>query len=233
MDGNGRWAKRRGLPRIEGHRRGVESIRHLLKAVERHRTEYVTLYAFSVENWERPKDEVDALMNLLTVSIRNYRADLIKRRIRLQTIGDLSALPERVREAVNEVSAATAHFDERHLIMALNYGARQELVRACRSLVREAREEVISDRDIDWPQIASRLDTARWPDPDLVIRTSGEQRISNFLLLQSAYAEFFFTATTWPEFRERDFDEAIDAYRSRERRFGRTGEQLKTAPTAP
>ncbi len=234
MDGNGRWAKRRGLPRIEGHRRGVESVRRVLEAARVLGVRYLTLYAFSVENWRRPEDEVGGLMNLLETFLRREKAELMKNKVRLRAIGRIDALPARARAALEEVMAATAGFDEHTLVLALNYGARTETLDAVKAFAAAvaAGEARIEDADT-WEGFARHLYTADLPDPDLVIRTSGESRLSNFLLLQAAYAEFVFTPVAWPDFGRAEFESAVADYQRRERRYGLTGEQVsKPGPVA-
>jgi undecaprenyl diphosphate synthase len=234
MDGNGRWAKRRGLPRLEGHRRGAESVRKVLDAARVLGIRYLTLYAFSVENWRRPEDEVGGLMTLLETFLRNEKATLMKNGIRLRAIGRTEALPARAREALAEVVAATAHFTERHLVLALNYGARTEVLDAARAFAAAvAAGEASLDDAATWEGFARHLYTRDLPDPDLVIRTSGELRLSNFLLVQSAYAEFVFTPALWPEFGAAELEAAVNEYRRRERRYGLTGEQIAPPRVAP
>ncbi len=235
MDGNGRWAKRRGLPRIEGHRRGVESVRRVVDAARALGVRYLTLYAFSVENWRRPEDEVGGLMDLLETFLRREKAELMKNRVRLRTIGRTDALPARARAALEEVMAATADFTEHTLVLALNYGARTETLDAARAFAAAVASGAARLEDADtWEGFARHLYTADLPDPDLVIRTSGESRLSNFLLLQAAYAEFVFTPVAWPDFGRPEFEAAVDDYRRRERRYGLTGEQVgRPGPTSP
>lgn len=227
MDGNGRWARRRGLPRLEGHRRGADAVRAAINGAKAQGIRYLTLYAFSSENWKRPDDEVGGLMNLLEYFLKRETKDLVKNRIRLRTIGRTDALPPAVREQLSAAIAATAQFTEHTLVLALNYGSRSEVTDAVRRLAADAVAGRLAPESIAWENIAAQLDTADIPDPDLVIRTSGETRISNFLLLQAAYAEFIFTPVLWPDFREADLAAAITEYHRRERRFGCTGEQVK------
>jgi undecaprenyl diphosphate synthase len=231
MDGNGRWAKERGLPRLEGHRRGGEAIRRAMETCREFGIRYLTVFAFSVENWKRPKDEIDGLMKLLVRTINRELPDLIQRKVRLRTIGSIDELPPRTVASLRKAIEATAEFDEWNLIMALNYGSRSEVVRATRQYT----EAVIrGDEDptlCDWTHFSRYLDTAGIPDPDLLIRTSGETRLSNFLLLQCAYAEMFFSPVYWPDFSRENFVEAIESFRSRERRYGLTGEQIQGQPS--
>jgi undecaprenyl diphosphate synthase len=226
MDGNGRWAKQRGLPRIEGHRRGVEVVRSVLEASRDLGVQALTLYAFSVENWKRPEEEVGALMGLLDHFLQREKASLIRNRIRLKTIGQTEALPEVVRRTLAETIAATAEFDAHTLVLALNYGSRTEVVEAARRYARALAEGKVAANDRSWASFSRFLDTGGLPDPDLVIRTSGETRLSNFLLLQSAYAEFVFSPVLWPDFSRADLESAVAEFARRERRFGRTSEQV-------
>ncbi|MBC7365528.1 MAG: isoprenyl transferase [Undibacterium sp.] len=229
MDGNGRWAKSRGLPRIEGHRRGVETVRTTTFAARDLGVKVLTLYAFSVENWKRPQDEVGGLMTLLEFYLKKELKTFVEDRVRFRTIGRTSELPASVQKLLRETVEATKHFTEYTLVLALNYGARTEVVDAARAYataVAAGRENLNDD---SWATFNRYLSTADLPDPDLVIRTSGETRISNFLLMQAAYAEFFFTPTLWPDFTKADLAAAIADYNRRERRFGPTSEQLKPA----
>lgn len=231
MDGNGRWAKQRGLPRIEGHRRGVETVRRTIETARELGIRYLTLYAFSVENWRRPEDEVGALMSLLEYFLKRETATLIKNRVQLRTIGRTDQLPPVVRRELERTIAATADFTEHTLILALNYGSRTEVLDAARAYAADLAAGKISPDDASWECFARHLYTRDLPDPDLVIRTSGESRVSNFLLLQAAYAEFLFLPMYWPDFAAADFKAAITEYNRRERRFGRTGDQVNPTPT--
>jgi undecaprenyl diphosphate synthase len=231
MDGNGRWAKQRGLPRVEGHRRGVETVRAITTAARELGVRYLTLYAFSVENWKRPAAEVGALMSLLEFFLKRETAGLVKNRVRLRTIGRTQDMPEVVRKQLDHAIAATAQFTEQTLILALNYGARTEVLDAARAYAADLAAGKTQPAGDDWSAFSRYLYTADIPDPDLVIRTSGETRISNFLLMQAAYAEFVFTPTLWPDFTKADLEAAIADYNRRERRFGLTSEQVST-PTA-
>lgn len=226
MDGNGRWARQRGLPRIEGHRRGVETVRSTIEAAREFGIRYLTLYAFSVENWRRPEEEVGALMGLLEYFLKRETATLVKNRVRLRTIGRTDQLPAVVRRELDRAIAATAEFTEHTLVLALNYGSRTEVVDAARDYARAIAEGRIAADDSSWETFARHLYTADLPDPDLVIRTSGETRVSNFLLLQAAYAEFVFLPLFWPDFTRAEFAAALTEFNRRERRFGRTGEQV-------
>ena len=227
MDGNGRWANERGLPRIEGHRRGADAVKRALKAAQENGVKIITLYAFSVENWNRPKDEVDALMQLLDRFLKDQLTELVKRKIRLRVVGRYKELPEHIRERLSHVEAATAEFTDYTLALALNYGARTEVVDAARAIAQAAQAGKINPDELDYEQFAQHLYTKDLPDPDLVIRTSGEARLSNFLLLQAAYAEIYFTPVLWPDFDEKQFKLALTDYAARERRYGQTAEQLQ------
>lgn len=231
MDGNGRWARQRGLPRLEGHRRGAESVRAALDAARALGVRVLTLYAFSVENWRRPEDEVGGLMNLLETFLRREKATLIKNRVRLRAIGRIDALPPKTRAELADAMDATAHFTEHTLVLALNYGARTEVLDAARAYAAAVAAGTASlDDASSWEGFSRHLYTADLPDPDLVIRTSGEYRLSNFLLVQAAYAEFVFTPVLWPDFGRAEFEASVNEYRRRERRYGQTGEQI--APVA-
>jgi undecaprenyl diphosphate synthase len=225
MDGNGRWAKSHGKERIFGHFNGVEAVRASLKAATRAGVRYLTLYAFSTENWNRPKEEVDALMNLLVQTIITETEELDRNEVRLHAIGDLSTLPEACRNELREGIARTEGNSRINLILALNYSSRWEITHAVREIVREG----IPAEKIDAATLAQHMTTRDFPDPELLIRTSGEKRISNFLLWQIAYAELYFTDTLWPDFSEQDFFRALVDFQSRERRFGKTSEQLRPA----
>jgi undecaprenyl diphosphate synthase len=222
MDGNGRWAKSQGKERIFGHSHGVESVRASLKAATRSGVEYLTLYAFSTENWNRPKEEVDALMNLLVQTIVGELPELDENEVRLHAIGDLEKLPFDCHNELNRAIAHTSKHSRVNLILALNYSARWEITHAVKSIIAGG----FGEDEITDDLFASKLSTAAFPDPELLIRTSGEERISNFLLWQIAYAELYFTPTLWPDFREEDFFAAIVDFQSRERRFGKTSEQI-------
>ena len=227
MDGNGRWAKQRGLPRIEGHRRGVDTVRRIVEAASLTGVRYLTLYAFSVENWKRPAAEVNALMLLLQRFLRSEVDELVEKRVRLHTIGRTDELPAAVRKELDRALQATAQFTEHHLVLALNYGSRTEIADAAAAYAREVAAGREDPAQCSYEKLARHLYTAAIPDPDLVIRTSGESRISNFLLLQGAYAELIFTPVLWPDFSPDDFRSALTEFAGRERRFGATGEQLK------
>ena len=226
MDGNGRWAKQRGLPRLEGHRRGVETVRTTTFAARDLGVKMLTLYAFSVENWKRPQDEVGGLMSLLEYYLKKELETFIRDRVRLRTIGRTDELPAAVQKVLHTTIEATRHFDDYTLVLALNYGSRTEVVDAARAYAAAVAAGQEKLNDGSWATFRRYLSTADLPDPDLVIRTSGETRVSNFLLLQAAYAEFAFTPVLWPDFTKADLAAAIADYHRRERRFGLTSEQL-------
>ena len=226
MDGNGRWAKLRGKSRIEGHRRGKTSVRVIVEMSRKLGVQYLSLYAFSTENWFRPHDEVDALMGLLEQYLAGERAKMMRYGIRLIAVGDRSRLPPKVKAALEETIALTAGNQRMTVVLALSYSGRDEIVRMAKRLARKARNRSLEPDDIDEQMVAAHLDSAAVPDPDLLIRTSGEMRISNFYLWQIAYSELFVTPTLWPDFRETQYLEALLAYQRRRRRFGRTDEQL-------
>ena len=235
MDGNGRWAKQRGLPRLEGHRRGVETVRAIIDAARELGIRYLTLYALSTENLQRPPDEVSALMGLLEHFLRRETKVLIKNRVRLRTIGHIEALPAGPCRELQHAIEATRHFTDWNLVLALNYGSRTELADAAcayAAAVAAGREQ---PGDASWSTFSRYLYTADIPDPDLLIRTSGETRLSNFLLMQCAYAEMIFSPLLWPDFSKAELAAAVEEYQRRERRFGLTAEQLKTgaAPRPP
>jgi undecaprenyl diphosphate synthase len=220
MDGNGRWAKQRGLPRVEGHRNGVESVRAMVRACGELGVKYLTLYAFSVENWNRPKDEVDTLMKYLARFLKNEVGELTRNNVRLEVIGQIYRLPEFVQEQLRKTQAALAKNNGLTLILALSYGGRTEIVEAVRSLAAKVKAGKLEPEEITEQIIAQHLYTRNFPDPDLVIRTSGEMRVSNFLLWQISYAEFVVTPTLWPDFRKAQLCEALEEYTQRHRRFG-------------
>ena len=223
MDGNGRWAVARGLPRTAGHRAGADAAERIVRfAGDRIGLRHLTLFAFSSENWTRPRTEVDFLMDLLQQFIEDQGAEFVEAGIRLHVAGDVDALPQPLRETVRRVVRETAAGDAMHVTVALNYGGRQDLVRACARIAEDVVAGRVAPSAIDEEAVAARLHTAGIPDPDLVIRTSGEMRLSNFLLWQSAYAELYFTETLWPDFAPADLVRAIDAYQRRDRRYGGT-----------
>ena len=221
MDGNGRWAKARGVPRLLGHRAGRESVREVVRGCAALGVEVLTLYTVSTENWDRPAREVAALMTMLRASLRHERAELKANNVRLQVIGRITDLPAPVRRAIEETQQYLAGSTGMLLNLALSYGGRVELVDAIRRMLGEGAERRLQPRDVDEELVSSFLYTAGLPDPDLLIRTSGEMRISNFMLWQLAYTEFWVTDTLWPDFRRRHLLQAIAGYQRRERRFGR------------
>ena len=220
MDGNGRWAKQRHLPRVEGHRVGVESVRAVLKTCGELGIKYLTLYAFSVENWNRPKDEVDTLMKYLARYLKSEVAEMAKNNVRLEIIGQVYRLPEFVQEQLAKTQAALAKNTGLTLVLALSYGGRTEIVEATRAIAEKVKKGEIEAAEINEQVIAQHLYTRHVPDPDLLIRTSGEMRVSNFLLWQISYAEFVVTPTLWPDFRRPQLIEALEEYARRHRRFG-------------
>lgn len=228
MDGNGRWAKAHGQPRVFGHRNGVKSVREVTEAAAELGVQYLTLYAFSTENWGRPASEVNALMRLLVQTIRNEIKTLQENQIRLQTIGDYSRLPAKTAQALLEAIEATRQNTRMTLVLALNYSAKWELTEATRRIAQRVSEGSLDHEQITEQTVADHLHTAGMPDPELLIRTSGETRISNFLLWQIAYAELVFTPVMWPDFRRPDLYQAILDFQHRERRFGKTSDQLST-----
>ena len=226
MDGNGRWAKAKGEDRSFGHQEGVVSVRKIMDAVTQLGLKYLTLYTFSTENWNRPEEEVQALMSLLVSAIHRETPDMMKKNVRLTAIGDLSRLREDAYNTLQECIDTTSANTGTTLVLALSYSSRWEITRAARQLAQEVLEQKINPNDITEAMVSDHLTTKNIPDPDLLIRTGGEKRISNFLLWQLSYAEFFFTDVFWPDFREEELYEAILYYQQRERRFGKTSEQL-------
>ena len=226
MDGNGRWAKEKGKDRLFGHYNGVESVRNIVEGCAELGIGYLTLYAFSTENWDRPKDEVTGLMELLVKTIRNEVATLNKNNIRLHVIGNIDLLPRDAHNELNEASNETKKNTGLNLIMALSYSSRWEILHAVKNISKEVSEGKILPGQITDEVFQQHLCTANFPDPELMIRTSGEYRISNFLLYQLAYSELYFTDTLWPDFRKENLYEALLNYQMRERRFGKTSEQV-------
>ena len=226
MDGNGRWAKERGLPRIAGHREGINSVRDITTICGEIGVKYLTLYTFSTENWNRPKKEVKALMALLLSTIKSEIKELHKNNVKFSTIGNISLLPEGTINGIKEGIDLTINNTGLNLILALNYGSRQEILEAVRNIIDAIKKGELDNTSIDENVFSSFLDTKNYPDPDLLIRTSGELRISNFLLWQCAYTEMYLTNTYWPAFREEDLFKAILDFQDRERRFGKTSEQV-------
>jgi undecaprenyl diphosphate synthase len=227
MDGNGRWAEEQGQDRLYGHFHGVESVRNIVEGCAELGIEYLTLYAFSTENWDRPVREVTGLMELLVETIRNEVPTLNKNNIRLHVIGDMSMLPDYAKLALEEALEMTSHNTGLNLVMALSYSSRWELVEAVKKIAHEVRAGTLDPEDISQDTLAKFLATSALPDPELMIRTSGEYRISNFLLYQLAYAELYFTTTRWPDFRKEHLYEAILDFQQRERRFGKTSHQVQ------
>jgi undecaprenyl diphosphate synthase len=220
MDGNGRWAKQRQLPRVEGHRVGAESARAVVKAAGEAGIKYLTLYAFSVENWNRPKEEVDTLMKYLARFLKSESGELLKNNICLEVIGQIYRLPEFVQEQLRKTQALLAKNNGLTLILALSYGGRSEIVEAVREIAAKVKDGTIEPAEITEQSVSQHLFTHKFPDPDLLIRTSGEMRLSNFLLWQTSYAEFVVTPTLWPDFRRSQFYDALEEYARRHRRFG-------------
>jgi len=226
MDGNGRWAKQKGKLRVFGHKNGVKAVQSTIEGAARIGIKYVTLYAFSTENWNRPKLEVNALMELLVDTIKREVKTLNKNKIRLQTIGNIDSLPKKAKAKLIEAIEETSENNNMTLVLALSYSAKWEIVNAVKNIVKENKSGNVSIDDIDEELIDNCLSTKGIPHPELMIRTSGEHRISNFLLWQLAYAELYFTPKLWPDFREEDLYDALLSYQKRERRFGKTSEQI-------
>jgi len=220
MDGNGRWANQRGLPRVEGHRAGITAVREVVETAARAGLEALTLYAFSVENWKRPQGEIDALMELLKEYLAKELPTLLEHSIRFETIGRMEGLPDDVRDQIASARAATADDDGLRFVIALNYGGRTELVDAFQSVLEDVRRDELDPAELDEERLSDYLYTAGLPHPDLLVRTSGELRVSNFLLYQIAYAEIWVTDKLWPDFRRADFLQAILDFQRRERRYG-------------
>ena len=226
MDGNGRWAQQQGQVRVFGHQSGVNAVRETAEAAAELGVKYVTLYAFSTENWNRPKEEVDALMQLLVHTINAETKTLNENNIRLETIGDTDSLPPACKLELEEAIANTSKNTRMTLILALSYSSRWEIVEATKKIAKEVADGKLKAEDIDAALFGTHLNTHKYPDPELLIRTSGEHRISNFLLWQVAYSEFYFTETLWPDFDREEFYKALLDYQGRERRFGKTSAQL-------
>ena len=226
MDGNGRWAQQQGHERLYGHNYGVESVREVLKAAKELKVNYLTLYAFSTENWNRPKEEVEGLMDLLIRTIAGEVDELNSKGIRLLTIGDTEGLPEGCRNELKKAIEITSHNTETSLILALNYSARWEIINATKNIAKRIKNGDIDFDSIDDKMFDEELTTSGIPDPELLIRTSGEHRVSNFLLWQIAYSEFYFTDVLWPDFKKEDLYKAVLDYQSRERRFGLVSAQI-------
>ncbi|NCO82920.1 MAG: di-trans,poly-cis-decaprenylcistransferase [Nitrospirae bacterium CG_4_10_14_3_um_filter_44_29] len=224
MDGNGRWAEVRGFPRIEGHRRGAERAKEIVTAANEIGVRVLTLYTFSLENWQRPKDEVTTLMKILEIYLRNEFNEFMEKKIVFKAIGEIWMLPENVQELIAETEQRTAANTGMTLVAALSYGGRNEIIRAVKRII----SENVNPDDITEDFFESFLDTAGIPSPDLIIRTSGERRVSNFLLWQGAYSEFYFTETLWPDFTKDEFMAALNDYQTRERRFGAVPARVKS-----
>lgn len=229
MDGNGRWAQARGLDRTEGHKAGVDAVRRIVESASQLGVKYLTLYAFSTENWNRPTQEVDALMELMVYAIARETADLVKNGVRLQVIGDLGRMPAKTREALNQCLDATKDGQTITLILALSYSSKWELTEVAKQIAQQVADGKLAVADITDQTIDSCLQTQSYPDPDLLIRTGGEQRLSNFLLWQTAYSEFYFSDVFWPDFDDQQLREAVLDYQHRIRRFGKTTEQVKSS----
>lgn len=227
MDGNGRWAKQRNLDRTQGHIEGVNTVRQITEIASEIGIGYLTLYTFSTENWNRPQEEVDALMNLIVVAIERETPSLIQNNVKLSMIGDLKRMPDFAKERLTKCINDTAHCTGLTLILALSYSSKWEMIEAIKKIATNAKDGLINIDDIDDSMISSALTTHNIPDPDLLIRTAGDYRISNFLLWQIAYSELFFTPCFWPDFTKDNFCEAIIDYQLRERRFGKISEQIK------
>ncbi|NOZ48128.1 MAG: isoprenyl transferase [Chlorobi bacterium] len=227
MDGNGRWAKQKGGTRIFGHKNGVKAVKDTVEAVAELQIPFLTLYAFSTENWRRPKTEVNALMSLLVSSLSDETETLIKNNIRLLAIGNIKSLPVKVQDELNEVIEITKNNNGLTLILALSYSARWEIIEAVKNISKDVKNGVMNIEEIDSEKFSSYLTTSDIPNPELLIRTSGEYRISNFLLWQIAYTELYFTNKLWPDIRREDIYNALIDYQKRERRFGKISEQLK------
>lgn len=226
MDGNGRWAKMHNLERSQGHVEGVTTVRRITEIASEIGIKYLTLYTFSTENWNRPQDEVDALMNLIVVAIERETPDLIKNNVSLTMIGDIDRMPEFARTRLNKCIADTSHCTGLVLCLALSYSSKWEIIEACKSIASKVKDGDLNIEDITEETISNNLATRNIPDPDLLIRTAGDVRISNFLLWQIAYSELYFTPIFWPDFTSDDFCQAILEFQSRERRFGKISEQI-------
>ena len=220
MDGNGRWAQERGLSRIEGHKEGAQSVRAVLRAAAKTGVEFITVYAFSTENWKRPPQEVEGLMKLLVSSLEAYEQELHDNKIRLRVMGQFDRLPLLVRKRLQKTLDATAHYTDHTFIIALSYGSRMEIAGAAKQIAVKVQAGELAAKDIDEQTVADHLYLPDVPDPELLIRTSGELRLSNFLLWQLSYAEFHITDTYWPDFREEQFFQALEAFNGRNRRYG-------------
>ena len=228
MDGNGRWAKKQNKMRLSGHRQGAKALKNIIETAANIGVKYITVYAFSTENWNRPKDEISGLMNLLVSSIEQEINDVHKNEIRISVIGDIGKLPKKVQNKVNKVIKLTEKNSKFNVVIALSYSGRWEIVEAVKKVATDVENNIISQEDINEDTFKKYLNTADIPDPELLIRTSGEERISNFLLYQLAYTEIYFTDVLWPDFDAEELYKAIINYQNRERRFGLTSEQIKS-----
>jgi undecaprenyl diphosphate synthase len=226
MDGNGRWAEQKGMPRIFGHQNGVTAVKKIVEAANKFNIKYLTLFTFSIENWDRPRSEVDTLMGLLVQTLKDEFEEMFKNNIKLNAIGDLDTLPGEVREELYTIIESTKNNTGMTLTLALSYGGKQEIFKAVKEISEKVKNDIICLDNFDDSVINDHLYTCDLPDVDLLIRTSGEKRISNFLLWQIAYAELYFTDVYWPDFSEEDLEKAIVEYQNRERRFGKTSKQL-------
>ena len=226
MDGNGRWAEQKGMPRIFGHQNGVSAVRKIVEAANKFKIKYLTLFTFSLENWDRPQSEVDTLMGLLVQTLEDEFEEMLKNNIKLNAIGQLDTLPDDVRDKLYSIIESTKNNSGMTLTLALSYGGKQEIFKVVKEISDKVKNDIISLDNFDDSLINDHLYTRDLPDVDLLIRTSGEQRISNFLLWQIAYAELYFTDIYWPDFTEEDLEKAIVEYQNRERRFGKTSKQL-------
>jgi len=220
MDGNGRWAQERGLSRIEGHKEGAQSVRAMLRAAAQAGVEFITVYAFSTENWKRPAKEIDGLMQLLVGSLNAYEQELHDNKVRLRVMGQLERLPLLVRKRIQKTIDATAHYTDHSFIIALSYGSRMEIADAAKRIAEKVEAGELKAKDVDEQMLSKHLYLPDVPDPELMIRTSGELRLSNFLLWQLSYSEFYITDTYWPDFREEQFFQALEAFNGRDRRYG-------------
>ena len=220
MDGNGRWAKERNLTRLAGHKEGINTVKKVIEAALKNKIPYLTLYAFSSENWNRPKEEVNGLMSLLQHFLEKELKLLIEHKIQLKTIGRIHELPDATFKRIEDAKEKTADFDQLTLTIALNYSSQNEIVDAVKNIVQEAQDNKIQIEELNYPKLATYLNTKDLPDPDLIIRTSGEYRLSNFLLLQSAYAEIYTSPIYWPDFNQTHFTNALNQFAQRDRRFG-------------
>lgn len=226
MDGNGRWAKKHNKPRVWGHQNGVKAVRSVTETCAELGVKYLTLYAFSKENWKRPRFEVNTLMKLFVSTVSKELKTLNKNNIRLEAIGDLDSLPEETRKALQHAMDSTAENDHMTLVLALSYGSRWEIMKSIREIAQDVKDGKLEPNELEEAHFVEKLETSSYPDPELLIRTSGEHRVSNFLLWQISYSELFFSDTLWPDFGKDDLYQAIIHYQKRERRFGMTGDQV-------